>query len=121
MGRADEWSTPIGKNLDKECSKLFQFEDKEQTESHHENEEQNVSHNDLDYQDADTESLHEQARSITLQPLRRNPERIRKKPESFGKVETNCITTASPNENELSKVKNKWEPVLKFWLNLLLI
>ena len=114
-------STPIGKNLDKEFSRLLQFEDGEQTESHQEIEEQNVSHDDLDYQDADTESLYEPARTITPQPLRRNPERTRKKPERYGLVETNCITTTSSNENKLIKVKNKWELGLKFWLNFLLI
>ena len=114
-------STPIGKNLDKEFSRLLQFEEGEQTESHQEIEEQNVSHHDLDYQDADTESLYEPARAITPQPLRRNPERTRKKPECYGQMETNCITTTCSNENKLIKVKNKWEPGLKFWLNLLLI
>ena len=115
------WSTPIGNNVDKEFSRLLQFGDREQTEFHHEIEEQNVLHDDLDYQDADTESLYEAARSITSQPLRRNPKRIRKKPERYGQVETNCITTASPNKNGLTKVKNKWEVQLKFWLNLHLI
>ena len=114
-------NTPIGKNLDKEFSRLLQFEEGEQTESHQEIEEQNVSHDNLDYQDADTESLYEPPRAITPQPLRRNPERTRKKPERYGLVETNCITATSSNDNKLIKVKNKWEPGLKFWLNLLLI
>ena len=115
------WSTPIGKNLDKEFSRLLEFEEGEQTESQQEIEEQNVLHDDLDYQDADTEFLYEPTRAITPQPLQRNPERTRKKPERYGQVETNYITTTSSNENKLIKVKNKRELGLKFWLNLLVI
>ena len=88
------WSTPTGKNLDTEFSRLLQFEDREQTESYHEIKEQNVSHDDLDYQDADTESFYELARSITPQPLRRNPERIRKEARTLwtsgNKLYNNC-------------------------------
>ena len=43
-------STPIVKNLDKEFSRLLQFKNREQAESHHEIEERNISHDDLDYQ-----------------------------------------------------------------------
>ena len=53
-----KWSTPIAQNLDKECSRLHQFEDGEQAESHHKIEEHSFSHDGLDYQDADTESLY---------------------------------------------------------------
>ena len=88
----------------------------------------------MDDENVSTESFYEPARIITLQPLRRNLERVRKKPERYGQIVTNYITikesvlTQVTNkltpglkpEHEMTNLKNEWKPGLKFWLNLLL-
>ena len=50
-----------------------------------------------DEQDADTESLYEPNKEITLPPPRRNPECQRNKPECYGIYEINNITETQPN------------------------
>ena len=50
-----------------------------------------------DEQDADTESLYEPNREITLPPPRRKPERQRKKTERYGIYEKNNIIETQPN------------------------
>ena len=69
------WSTPVGEKFDLELSRLLQLEGIEQNESTHDID---ALQDDME-QDADTESVYEPARAITPQPLRRNPERARRK------------------------------------------
>ena len=94
-------STPVEQRLDEEFNQLLQFEEHESNELTHEAEEQSASQDDLDDEGADTESLYEPARQITPVPPRRNPERARRKPERYGQINVNVITTSSSNYNQL--------------------
>ena len=111
------WSTPVGEKLDLELSRLLQLEGIEQNESTHDID---ALQDDLE-QDADTESVYEPARAITPQPLRRNPERARRKPRRYGEVEINCINTSHKKSNQTGGT-NRGTTAMKLWqLSLLMI
>ena len=111
------WSTPVGEKLDLELSRLLQLEGIEQNESTHDID---ALQDDLE-QDADTESVYEPARAITPQPLRRNPERARRKPQRYGEVEVNCINTSHKKSNQTGGT-NRGTTAMKLWqLSLLMI
>ena len=72
-------------------------------------------------QDADMESVYEPARAITPQPLRRNPEKARRKPQRYGEVEVNCINTNHEKSNLKDGSKKGTTAMILWQLSLLTI
>ena len=100
--------------------RLLQIEGTEQNESTHDIDEQNASQDDIN-EDADMESVYEPARAITPQPLRRNPERARRKPQQYGEVEVNCIDINHEKSNQTGGRKRGTTGMKLGQLSLLMI
>ena len=114
-------SIPSRQNLEDEFDQLRHFDEQVTDELTQVAEEQNASQDDLDDEDADTESLYEPTRAITPPLPRKNPERTRRKPQRYGQLEVNYITADNSNNKKIAK-KRVWSPGIKLWqLSLLLI